>query len=100
MSASVSLMSFTDDGHQTSKELEVFYALEIQANMANRQLEMTAVLSNEQLKYPTLQKIFRLKHFVVNLNDAQFQRNNFDEIGLRRLGLFVPDSIGLPLIGV
>jgi hypothetical protein len=75
--------------------LEVFYELESVADMAKGQLETVAVVSKEQLKDPTLQETFRLKHLVVN--DSQFPRCNFDQIGLRR---FFGTSTRLLLQGV
>jgi hypothetical protein len=77
------------------KELEVFYELVSQGNMANGQLETMAVLSNEQLEESACQEIFQLKHFVVN--DAPFQRYKFDKFGLGRV---FGAHTKLPLIGV
>lgn len=62
---------------------------------AEGQLETIATLSNEQLKDPTSQKIFRLKHLVVD--NSQFLRCKFDEIGLRR---FFGTGTKLTVVGV
>lgn len=58
-------------------------------------LEVTAILSSEQLEEPALQTIFGLKHFVVK--DAAFQKYNFDKYGLGRL---FGDRTKLAIIGV
>jgi hypothetical protein len=71
--------------------LEVFYELEREAN---RQLDVIAVLANKQLKEPASRKIFQRKNLVIN--DAQFQRHNFNNIGLRRV---FGSGSKLPLIG-
>jgi hypothetical protein len=63
--------------------LEVFYELHSAADIAEGQLQTIATLSNEQLKDPTSQEIFRLKHLVVN--NFRFPRCKFDQIGLRRI---------------
>lgn len=70
----------------------MFYDLE---SAAKGQLETVAAVSNEQLKDPTSQKTFRLKHLAVN--GSQFPRCNFDTIGLRR---FFGSGTRLLLTGV